>query len=110
MKIWIDEHLSRRLAPWLTAEFSIEAAHVGDLGLSSAPDSEIFVRAKEADAIILTKDFDFVVLLDRLGPPPRLLWLTTANASTPFLKRLLAQRMPAALNALAGGEALVEIA
>lgn len=110
MKIWIDEHLSRRLAPWLNAEFGLDAAHVSELALSAAPDTEIFARARAADAVILTKDFDFVALLDRLGPPPRLIWLTTANASTPFLKRLLMQRMPVVLDTLAAGESLVEIA
>lgn len=110
MIVWIDEHLSRRLAPWLKAEFGLEAAHVSELGLSSVLDSEIFARGRTADAVILTKDFDFVALLDRLGPPPRVIWLTCANASTPFLKRLLALRMPIVLESLAAGEALVEIA
>lgn len=65
MKVWIDEHLSRQLAPWLTAEFGVDAVHVSALGLSAVSDSEIFQQARAAGAVLLTKDFDFVALVER---------------------------------------------
>ncbi len=109
MIIWIDEHLSRRLAPWLTAEFGVDAHHVSELGLSSAPDTVIFERAREADAVFLTKDFDFITLVQRHGPPPRLIWLTTGNSSNAFLRGLLLRRFGAIRSALDAGEAVVEV-
>ena len=48
-----------------------------DLGLREAKDPEIFAAARLAEAIVLTKDADFVELVERLGPPPRLLWITS---------------------------------
>lgn len=33
-------------------------------------------------AIVLTKDDDFLKLLDRFGPPPKVVWVTIGNTST----------------------------
>lgn len=109
MLIWIDEHLSRRLIPWLKEEFGVDAAHVSELGLSNAPDPQIFARARAENAILLTKDFDFIALVERLGPPPRLIWLTTGNSSTAFLKTLLKRRFSEIKAAFEAGETIVEV-
>jgi hypothetical protein len=42
---------------------------VRDRGLREATDRAIFVAARDAGAIILTKDSDFVTLLERYGSP-----------------------------------------
>jgi predicted nuclease of predicted toxin-antitoxin system len=60
--VWIDEHLSRRLAPWLADRFGVSAVHVSNLGLSVAADQQIFAAARAAGAVLLTKDYDFVAL------------------------------------------------
>ena len=80
------------------------------LGLINAKDPEIFDAAREANAIVLTKDSDFAILLDRLGPPPKVLWLRCGNTSNANLRRLLSQLLAPALQLLEAGEALVEIA
>lgn len=49
---------------------------VRDLGLHEASDQQIFEAARAADAIVMTKDLDFVEMVERFGPPPRILWLT----------------------------------
>ncbi len=41
-----------------------------DVGLHRAKDSRIFHAAREAKAVVMTKDSDFLLLLDQLGPPP----------------------------------------
>lgn len=41
---------------------------MGDLGMLSAPDPEIFTAARAANAVVVTKDEDFVRLLESLGP------------------------------------------
>ena len=110
MIFWIDAQVSPYLARWLSSEFDIEARPIRDLGLRDAKDREIFLAAREADAVVLTKDRDFVLLLEQLGPPPRVLWLTIGNTSNAHLREVLTQNLPSALELLRRDEPLVEIA
>jgi len=71
--IWVDAHLSPALAPWITAVFGHPSQSVRDLGLRHAKDKPIFEVARHASAIMLTKDADFVELVERLGPPPQVI-------------------------------------
>ena len=107
--IWIDAQLSPSLATWLTASFDVEVHAVRDMGLHTADDRDIYAAARTAKAIVMTKDSDFVVLLDELGPPPQILWLTCGNTSNAYLKNILQKTFPDALNLLKQGEELVEI-
>jgi predicted nuclease of predicted toxin-antitoxin system len=107
--IWIDAQLSPYLAPWLKESFGLEAQAVRDLGLREADDREIHQSARAEKVIVMTKDSDFVVLLDELGPPPQILWITCGNTSNEFLKNVLQHTLPEALSLLKQGEPLVEI-
>lgn len=107
--IWIDAQLSPDLAPWLKESFGLDAKAVRDVGLLNADDREIYQSARKANALVMTKDVDFVVLLDELGSPPQILWITCGNTSNAFLKKVLQQTLPEALNLLKQGEPLVEI-
>ena len=109
MIIWIDAQLSPNIAPWLKECFNIEAKAVRELGLHSAADRKIYEIAKVAGAIVMTKDSDFVILLDELGPPPQILWITCGNTSNKSLKNILEKTLLEALNLLKQGEPLVEI-
>ena len=106
----MDAQLSPALAPWLTEQFAVEAFSARHLGLVPAKDRAIFQAAREANAVVLTKDADFTSWLERLGPPPRVLWLRCGNTSNARLKVLLRKTLPAALEMLNSGESLVEIA
>lgn len=110
MRLWLDAHLAPSLAVWLRSRFSVDADAVRDLGLREAQDREIFAAARDADAVLLTKDGDFPALVQRLGPPPRVLWLRCGNTSNARLRQLLSQALPAALAMLDSGETVVEIA
>ena len=110
MIFWIDAQVSPYLARWLSSEFDIEARPIRDLGLRDAKDREIFLAAREADAVVLTKDRDFVLLLEQLGPPLGVLWLTIGNTSNAHLREVLTQNLPSALELLRRDEPLVEIA
>ena len=57
----------------------------------------------------MTKDRDFVDLLERLGPPPKLIWVTLGNTSNRNLKRILTATLHDAIDLLSRGESLVEI-
>ncbi len=58
--IWLDAHLSPRLALWITRELNFQTWGVRDKGLRDAGDVEIFDAAKVANVIFITKDRDFV--------------------------------------------------
>ena len=109
MTIWVDAQLSPRTARWIVANFPVAAAPLRDLGLRDAGDEEIFAAARIANAIVLTKDSDFVHLLEQQGSPPKILWLTCGNTSEMALQQILSRHLTTALGLLAGGEDLVEI-
>ena len=109
MTIWLDAQLSPALAPWIAKTFSIEAVAVRDLSLRDAMDEEIFAAARDATAIVMTKDNDFVRLVEQHGAPPQVIWLTCGNTSNAHLKELLEEALPQALSLLEAGEKLVEI-
>lgn len=57
MTLWLDAHLSPSLAPWITSEFDgIDSMSLRDLGLRHAEDLEIFRAARDANAVVMTKD------------------------------------------------------
>jgi predicted nuclease of predicted toxin-antitoxin system len=107
--LWVDAQLSPALAPWLTQEFGVEAFSARYLGLVPANDRQIFEAARKANAVVLTKDADFTLWLERLGPPPRVLWLRCGNTSNAYLKNVLRKTLRGALEMIGSGEALVEI-
>jgi len=108
MKIWIDAQLPPSIADWIASVFEIEASALRTLGLRDAEDHEIFRAAREADAVVLTKDRDFVDLLDRYGPPPKVIWLTCGNTSNLRLQEILNIHLEGAC-AFLENEYLVEI-
>jgi predicted nuclease of predicted toxin-antitoxin system len=55
---------------WMSETFGVTAHAVRDLGLRDAKDLPIFHKAQEAGAVLMSKDGDFVLLLERFGPPP----------------------------------------
>jgi predicted nuclease of predicted toxin-antitoxin system len=107
--IWIDAHLSPAIATWITSTFGITAVALRDLGLGDAEDPEIFEAAKAQDVIFITKDCDFVDLVERLEAPPQIIWLTCGNTSNARLREILSLTLLDALELLKSGEKLVEI-
>lgn len=57
----------------------------------------------------MSKDEDFRLLVERLGPPPQVLWVTCGNTSNARLREILKKSLPAAMELLQRGEPLVEI-
>ena len=109
MKIWLDAQISPDIAQWFSATFGVEALSVKDLGLRDATDRNIFLAAREARAVVLTKDRDLVDLASQLGTPPQILWITCGNTSNAKLKTILTQAWPSAALLLGAGEAIIEI-
>jgi len=107
--IWLDAHLSPRVAHWIREVLGHDAEALRDIGLRDAEDGEIFNRGKQDDVIILTKDKDFVDLVGRLGSPPAVIWLRCGNTSEARLKQILTDHLDDALAFIGSGDDLVEI-
>ena len=109
MIIWLDAHLSPSIARWIAETFAVECASVRDLGLRDALDPPIFAAARAAGAAVMTKDADFAKMVERLGPPPRVIWLRCGNTSNAALKHLLIRDLPECIVRLADGDSIVEL-
>jgi predicted nuclease of predicted toxin-antitoxin system len=77
--------------------------------MRNAKDPVIFKAAREAAAVVMSKDEDFRLLVERLGPPLQVLWETCWNTSNARLREILTKSLPPALELLRRGEPLVEI-
>lgn len=109
MKIWIDAQLSPLIARWITEKFAIEVVPVRELGFREALDKEIYNRANAEKVVVITKDIDFKILQDKLGSPPKIIWLTCGNTSNEKLKEILEKNLLKTLALLESGEPIVEI-
>ena len=107
--VWIDAQLSPELAAWLPDVLGVPAYPLRDLGLRDADDAVIFTKAAVQGVIMLTKDADFQLLLNRHGPPPRVIWLTCGNTSNATLRTLITGHGSALRAWLMEGSPLIEI-
>jgi predicted nuclease of predicted toxin-antitoxin system len=110
MIFWIDEQISPKFVAWLAQRFQVAAHSVDTLGYHSTPDAELFQKAREANAIVITKDRDFREMVLANGPPPQVVWVTCGNTSTSRLQAIFEEAFPPTPEILRTGEALVEIA
>lgn len=109
MKIWVNAQLSPTIATWIARNFAVEAIAVRDLGLREALDIDIFEAARAASAVVMTKDSDFIDMVNARGVPQQVLWLTCGNTSNEKLQEILAKTLPQAIGLLELGEKIVEI-
>lgn len=111
MRFWLDVHLDPRLADWIAGTFGIAATSFDELGYRRTADRVIFADAKSlGEVVIITKDSDFVALVQRLDRPPQVLWLTFGNARSSVVKSVLLATMPMILRELDAGVRFMEIA
>ena len=94
--IWVDAQLSPALAPWLKNRFGIDAYSARYLNMMGAKDRQIFNAARNANVVVLTKDTDFVLLQERFGAPPAIIWVRCGNTSNAYLKGVLERTFPEA--------------
>lgn len=109
MILWLDAQLPPSLARWLTTTFQVTATAIREQGLRDADDPAIFEAARRAGAVLVSKDTDFVGLVQRLGPPPQLMWVTCGNTTNERLERVFADVFPAAKALIEAGTPIVEI-
>jgi predicted nuclease of predicted toxin-antitoxin system len=89
MKVLFDANISWKLVNILKPVFD-ECAHVDFIGLESpANDKTIWDYAQNKGYVIVTKDNDFLDLLELKGFPPKVVLIKTGNNSSKALADLL---------------------
>ncbi len=106
MKIIVDHQLPPLLAEWFRAQ-GLDAVHVRELGMSAAPDSDIWAEASRDNAVVISRDEDFVARVRSGGA--RLVWIRIGNCTNPTLLAAIEENWPAIQDKLQGGERLVEL-
>ena len=107
--IWLDAHLSPRIAKFITEKLGHHAAALSDLNLQSEEDSVLFEKAAKNNVIFVSKDKVFAELVQRRGPPTHVIWLTCGNTTESRLKEVFELHLELALGMIEQGEPLVEI-
>ena len=103
----MDENLPLALVRWLRSR-DVDADHTSALALNATSDLEIARRAEGMDAVVVTKDGDYVGLACS-GRGPRVVHVRSGNLGTDRLIALFERVWPGVVEALAGGERVVEI-
>ncbi len=80
-----------------------------DLAMAGMRPCRELVASATATGTTAAKDSDFVFLLERLGPPPKIIWLRCGNTSEAALKKILSSALSEAMRLLEAGDDLVEI-
>lgn len=108
MKFLVDQNLPAVLAKWLEAK-GHQAEHVKRLRLQEADDFAIVRHAQHTGAIVVTRDGDFRLLTRSILNPPQIVWVRFGNTTNPELIGIWEPLWPRIEQALAEGEALIEV-
>ena len=110
MIFWVDAQLPPSFARWLTQAFGVEAYSLRYIGLHTAEDGDTFDRARRAgDVVLISKDSDFIELIEQRGTPPRMLWVTCGNLTNRRLREVFGSLFIDAIALLEAGEQIVEL-
>jgi predicted nuclease of predicted toxin-antitoxin system len=109
VKIWIDAHISPGIAAWIKETFGIEANSLRSLGLRESNDYEIFLRAKSEEVVFITKDADFLHLVQAHGAPPNVILVCCGNTTNRRLREIFANHLLSCLDRFRSGESIIEI-
>jgi len=107
--LWLDNHLPPALASWMRAALDVECFPIRELDLHRASDIDIFMAARSAGALVVTKDADFAALVGQHGPPPQVVLVTCGNTSNVRLREVVEAGWATVRIMLERGEPLVEL-
>lgn len=111
MRFLVDAQLPPELASWLITS-GHEAHHVAGLGMSGARDSEIWQKAVEFQAILITKDSDFFSIFQATAGTQKqagVVWLRVGNTRTRRLLEIMGSLLPEIVNLASQGELFIEV-
>ncbi len=77
--------------------------------MARAPDSHIWRKAAELDAVLVTKDADFITLRALKGEGPAVVWIRIGNTTRHVLLRRIETSLAEIVAALARGEHVVAV-
>ena len=97
MKLLFDEHLSYKLISKLSDIFP-DSKHVNDLNLQSESDLKIWEYAKNNEFVIVSKDSDFMDIVNIKGYPPYLVWIRSGNVRVKDIERTIRNNAVKILN------------
>jgi predicted nuclease of predicted toxin-antitoxin system len=104
----VDAQLPPLLARHLVS-LGHDAEHVEAIGLASAPDREIWAYAQANNAVLVTKDEDFITMRAFRAEGPSVLWVRIGNTTRRDLLNRIFAVWPDVIAALQRGETVVEI-
>ena len=91
MRLLFDQNLSPDL-PQLLEDLFPESLHVIGIELDAIEDDLIWEYAKAHGFIVATKDKDYRDLIRTLGPPPKVILITSGNGPTSNVESLFRER------------------
>lgn len=106
MNFFVDAQLPPGLARWI-AERGYHAKHVSDVGMLAASDHEIARWAEAEEAVLVSKDEDFLTL--RMPDRFAFIWLRCGNCTNRVLIEWMTARWEQLIVLLEQGERMVEV-
>lgn len=108
MNFLLDEQLPAVLARRLEGE-GYHAAHISDCCGYGTSDVDVAREALRRQAVLITKDFDFVLMSARSELSCQIVWVRLGNTNNDELWRRLRQALPQILAELGGGVRVVQV-
>lgn len=90
MILLLDENLSPRLIARIELTFP-GRLHVIHAGLDNSPDNELWCYAKDHGFAIVSKDKDFLSMLEKRGHPPKVIHLSLGNVRLTIVENTLTE-------------------
>lgn len=109
MRFLVDAQLPPALARYL-CDTGHQAEHVYDIGMGEASDRKIWNYAIQNNAVIITKDEDFVYLSSTSSDTPSVVWVRVGNIGKQALLRWMEPLMIRIISEIETGEKIIEIA
>jgi predicted nuclease of predicted toxin-antitoxin system len=107
LRFLIDTNLPPALREWLAVR-GHDAVHAAQALSPQADDASIWAHAQATDAIVVTKDRDYLDLGERVGGA-RVVWVRCGNLKLVAFEDWIRSRWPAVEELLALGEAVIEV-
>jgi predicted nuclease of predicted toxin-antitoxin system len=104
----VDAQLPRGLARWISSH-GHQVTHVFEIDLHAADDPIIWEHARQSNAVLISKDEDFVDRWLLSDAPVALIWIRKGNCSNRVLMAWFEPLWPETLRRLEQGERLIEL-
>jgi predicted nuclease of predicted toxin-antitoxin system len=108
VRFLVDAQLPPKLARVLV-EAGHEGGHLEDVEMRHAKDGDIWDYAVRHQAVLVTKDEDFVERFRRCGNGPVIVWLRIGNSSNRMLLTWFFPLLPAIEARIRAGDKLIEV-